>query len=205
MTFLVVVVGVGVWWYLIGPGANAKNDESSPGRELIVEGGVNAGALGNRSTPTSPLIKERALAFADGDRDGLSEDLEELYGTEPTKSDTDGDGFEDGAEVEHGYEPRNPGKNIRMVDLALVDRIAQSASSPLVVSSGLATSDHERYYFVFNGSTTTYYRADGTVQSQCATATEPTGACATLPNEIRTDFSRSFIDGATSDAYHIPF
>jgi hypothetical protein len=39
-------------------------------------------------------------------------DFEEVnkYGTSPTNKDTDGDGFLDGEEVSHGYNPNGPGK-----------------------------------------------------------------------------------------------
>ncbi|MFZ2187301.1 MAG: hypothetical protein WAV46_01600 [Candidatus Moraniibacteriota bacterium] len=43
--------------------------------------------------------------FQDSDQDGLSNDEEKLYGTDPMKKDTDGDGYSDGIEVESGYDP----------------------------------------------------------------------------------------------------
>lgn len=52
--------------------------------------------------------------FQDSDRDGLSNEEEKLYGTDPFKKDTDGDGYSDGVEVESGYDPlkKAPGDKI---------------------------------------------------------------------------------------------
>lgn len=48
---------------------------------------------------------------ADTDSDGLSDREEALvYDTNPIDPDTDGDGYEDGAEVTNGYNPNGPGK-----------------------------------------------------------------------------------------------
>lgn len=46
----------------------------------------------------------------DTDGDGLS-DRQEIYffSSDPLKRDTDGDGYEDGAEVQNGYDPAGPG------------------------------------------------------------------------------------------------
>ncbi len=43
--------------------------------------------------------------FQDSDQDGLSNDEEALYKTDPLNKDTDGDGYMDGVEVESGYDP----------------------------------------------------------------------------------------------------
>jgi hypothetical protein len=73
------------------------------------------------------------------------------------------------------------------------------------VSSGIGTADRERYYLLYDGLSTSYYAADGSIRAQCPVNTEQAGICATLPNEIRTDFSRTYTDGASSDAFHAPF
>jgi hypothetical protein len=53
--------------------------------------------------------------FVDSDQDNLSLDEEKLYGTDPNKSDTDGDGYSDGVEVESGYNPTLPAPGDRIV------------------------------------------------------------------------------------------
>lgn len=52
--------------------------------------------------------------FHDADQDGLTDEEERLYGTDPRNSDTDGDGYSDGAEVRSGYDPlkASPGDKI---------------------------------------------------------------------------------------------
>ncbi|MDD4901758.1 MAG: hypothetical protein PHE24_01345 [Patescibacteria group bacterium] len=47
----------------------------------------------------------------DSDQDGLTDWQEtNIYHTDPNIADTDGDGYQDGAEVESGYNPNGPGK-----------------------------------------------------------------------------------------------
>jgi len=46
--------------------------------------------------------------FLDSDQDGLSDQEEKTYGTDPNNADTDGDGYTDGAEVKSGYDPLKP-------------------------------------------------------------------------------------------------
>jgi hypothetical protein len=46
--------------------------------------------------------------FLDSDQDGLSDEEEKLYGTNPSNADSDGDGYKDGKEVQAGYNPLKP-------------------------------------------------------------------------------------------------
>jgi hypothetical protein len=43
--------------------------------------------------------------FLDSDQDGLADEEETTYGTDPQKYDTDGDSYSDGMEVKTGYSP----------------------------------------------------------------------------------------------------
>lgn len=53
----------------------------------------------------------------DTDHDGLSDDVEiTVYHTDPNKTDTDGDSFDDGEEVQKGYDPLVPKKLLRETD-----------------------------------------------------------------------------------------
>ena len=45
----------------------------------------------------------------DSDNDGLTDVMEEVYGTNKNNPDTDGDGYKDGEEVKNGYDPAIPG------------------------------------------------------------------------------------------------
>ncbi|OGI17920.1 MAG: hypothetical protein A3J63_00395 [Candidatus Moranbacteria bacterium RIFCSPHIGHO2_02_FULL_40_12b] len=46
--------------------------------------------------------------FLDSDQDGLTDEEEKGYGTDPNNKDSDGDGYSDGAEVFGGYDPLKP-------------------------------------------------------------------------------------------------
>jgi hypothetical protein len=46
--------------------------------------------------------------FLDSDQDGLSDEEEKTYGTDPRNKDTDGDGYSDRVEIESGYDPLKP-------------------------------------------------------------------------------------------------
>lgn len=61
--------------------------------------------------------------FADYDQDGLSNDEEAAYGTDPHNADTDGDGYSDYVEVSSGYDPKKPAPGDRLV----------KATEPIVV------------------------------------------------------------------------
>jgi hypothetical protein len=49
-------------------------------------------------------------SIVDQDKDGLSDEEEKKYGTDPNKPDTDGDGYNDGSEVRNAYNPKGSGK-----------------------------------------------------------------------------------------------
>ena len=53
--------------------------------------------------------------FQDSDQDGLSNDEERLYGTDPSDKDSDGDGYGDGVEVESGYDPLKPAPGDKVI------------------------------------------------------------------------------------------
>jgi len=70
--------------------------------------------------------------FQDSDQDGLSNDEEKLYGTDPFSRDTDSDGYSDGVEVESGYDPLKPAPGDKIIK-------EKEASSAV----GVATSETE--------------------------------------------------------------
>lgn len=53
--------------------------------------------------------------FLDSDQDGLSNQEEAVYGTNQNVSDSDGDGYTDGAEVKSGYDPTKPAPGDKLV------------------------------------------------------------------------------------------
>ena len=65
-------------------------------------GGVFAGANGNATGVTDPFAMSpvpQPSGITDQDGDGLTDDFEKLFGTDPTKGDTDGDGLSDAYET----------------------------------------------------------------------------------------------------------
>lgn len=66
------------------------------------------------STVLTTLPTQEPFNFSDPrqdfDHDGLTNSQEQEYGTDPLKTDTDGDGYIDGVEVFHGYNPKGPGR-----------------------------------------------------------------------------------------------
>lgn len=57
--------------------------------------------------------------FEDRDQDGLSDEEEEVFGTDPLLEDTDGDSYSDSVEIKSGYNPLIPAPNDRMKSLGL--------------------------------------------------------------------------------------
>lgn len=61
-----------------------------------------------------------ATTFDDPDGDGLSNEEEKVYGTDPNVADTDNDGYSDGVEIKSGYDPLKPAPG---------DRVTQSETT----------------------------------------------------------------------------
>lgn len=56
--------------------------------------------------------------FLDSDQDGLTDEEEKIYGTDPRDRDTDSDGYTDGAEVRSGYDPKKPAPGDRIIQIS---------------------------------------------------------------------------------------
>lgn len=71
------------------------------------------------SFAVSAVAEERLVTdnniFLDSDQDGLSDEEEKAYGTDPNNADSDGDGYSDGAEIMSGYDPLKPSPGDRVV------------------------------------------------------------------------------------------
>lgn len=65
----------------------------------------NDNSNGNTNTGVPPQLS------SDSDRDGLTDLEEAVMGSQPTKPDTDGDGYLDGQEVNNGYSPVTAGSD----------------------------------------------------------------------------------------------
>jgi len=67
-------------------------------------------APGNTTLPTQSVLFNISNPEQDFDADGLTNAQEIELNTDPINPDTDGDGYVDGIEVAHGYNPNGPGK-----------------------------------------------------------------------------------------------
>lgn len=108
--------------------AELSNAPASPdtqrGASPSPAGSVSAGEdarrvplVGDGPSP-APLLPP---ARPDRDEDGLPDNLEEIYHTNPLKKDTDNDGYLDGSEVANGFDPTVAGPD---------DKIAQPPPTP---------------------------------------------------------------------------
>jgi hypothetical protein len=70
----------------------------------------------------------------DSDQDGLTDSEERAYRTDPQKSDTDGDGYSDGAEVKSGYNPLKPAPGDKLSDVTIKAKVADPQDASLDAS-----------------------------------------------------------------------
>jgi len=91
-------------------------------------------------------VSTNAVSLYDGDKDGLS-DYEEkhIYYTDPKNPDTDGDGYNDGLEIENNYSPRH-GDAKRLIEVDS-DNDYLNDSWELILETGLMNpnSDGDSY------------------------------------------------------------
>ncbi len=76
--------------------------------------------------------------FLDFDQDGLSNDEEMAYGTDPYKADTDGDGYSDYTEISGGYDPLKPAPGDKLVQKS-GNVTTQTAKENTDLTEGAAT------------------------------------------------------------------
>ncbi len=82
-------------------------------------------------------ISEYSVAI-DADQDGLSNEEERLYGTDPNIRDTDGDSYSDGVEIRSGYDPLVPAPGDRL-GVAAQAQIAQISGNDINLTNEFAT------------------------------------------------------------------
>ncbi len=77
---------------------------------------------------------------ADRDQDGLSNEEEALYGTDPDRRDTDNDGYSDGVEVRSGYDPLVPASEGDRL-IGIDGNVAQSISGEDIAQARHLTNE----------------------------------------------------------------
>jgi hypothetical protein len=105
IAFILILAGGAYWFFvfyqtqnktiidIIVPAPETKVIDSAP--EIIIP-----------TVPTEKFVDKNL----DSDIDGLTDEMEAFFGTNPNNPDTDGDGFKDGDEVLRGFNPKGPGK-----------------------------------------------------------------------------------------------
>ncbi|MFC1622822.1 hypothetical protein ACFL2R_03755 [Patescibacteria group bacterium] len=120
----------------------------------------------------STLARENSSSesiFNDADQDGLSDDEEGVYGTDPNNSDTDGDGYSDGTEISSGYDPLKPAPGDKIVqDGEEVEKLDLNLEMPEGESSNMTQDLSEKIIAMIssgesNNSTLTASDIDGLV------------------------------------------
>lgn len=114
LILVLMIGGGGGALALLGPGIlDGNSNDSTATAEVAVVAGETAQA-GSEETAVAQQTAEAegtalalvAQAEGDDDNDGLSNQTEEEIGTDPNRSDTDGDGLLDGEEInQHGSDP----------------------------------------------------------------------------------------------------
>lgn len=84
---------------------------------------------------------ETKSIFLDSDQDGLTNEEEKMYGTDPQNPDTDGDGYSDGTEVRSGYDPKKPSPGDKIIT-AEPSKISGSKNSQAANVLGAATEQN---------------------------------------------------------------
>lgn len=120
------IIGLVVWliFFSSSPGENL---DPTPTPEPIETGGelpITSNEPFVTSTPT-PSPSSGPISFVgvcpdtwvsqqDTDRDSLPDSVEAIYAADSNKTDTDGDGYNDGEEVRGGYNPTNASSSARL-------------------------------------------------------------------------------------------
>ncbi len=94
--------------------------------------------IGKSEDPNLQSSLLKSFAEQDTDHDGLSDNMESIYGTDSNNPDTDGDGYLDGEEVMSGYDPLKPAPNDKLgVHYTITPRPAAGSIQNLNLTSDL--------------------------------------------------------------------
>lgn len=86
---------------------NVNRSQTNRNTKSALNENSNTNQNANRNTNTV------TISYTDADKDNIRDSEEPYYDTDPSKADTDGDGYLDGDEVTNGYNPNGSGKIIQ--------------------------------------------------------------------------------------------
>lgn len=78
--------------------------------------------------------------FGDSDQDGLSDEEEKSYGTNPNNPDSDGDSYSDGVEIKSGYDPLKAAPGDRILDSNTTENLSAFDEASLTESFSTTVS-----------------------------------------------------------------
>lgn len=112
---LSALIGGGIWiYYTLDPAKNLNAASNVTNNENTNLTNVPLQELDTDKDGVRDIDEKRYntdINLSDTDADGLNDYLEIFqYKTNPTVTDSDGDGYLDGNEVDNGYDPNGPGK-----------------------------------------------------------------------------------------------
>ncbi len=116
---LVIAIGVTVWILIASP-FSSSDTPPTPSATPLDDGFLPITSVGPLTTPSTPplafggVCSDTWAGQQDIDRDLLPDAVEATYGTDQSKADTDGDGYNDGEEVRAGYNPLNRDSSSRL-------------------------------------------------------------------------------------------
>jgi len=135
------------------------------------------------SLAATTATKNNTIAL-DSDNDGLSDNEENLYGTDPENPDTDGDGYSDGVEVKSGYSPIKAAPGDRVVIAEKNNSTAQVNTSQLSLTESFM-DNFQKFVATKNGQTISAEEVKNFTDIEFAAKVTPTDIN-TLPEVDRT-------------------
>ncbi len=90
---------------VVDENANANENVNAEVPDVNANANENVNADANANGNTNGSVDANVNGSQDLDDDGLTNDQERLYKTDPLNADTDADGYKDGVEVATGYDP----------------------------------------------------------------------------------------------------
>ena len=132
--------------------------------------------------------------FLDSDQDGLTNQEEKMIGTDPYKSDTDSDGYSDGAEVQSGYNPLKPAPGDKLFPGQNITSSNSAAENSSSSTSGASADGNSGEQGTSSGTDLASLSANllGSLDAS-ALDSQTTDATSTDPNNLTSQVINNFM------------